>query len=652
MEKLKILIIDKDKDFIEKIKTVLGNEFLEDYTLEQITESADENGNLGEYVYDIIFKSVYSENIIEHSLKLSQNVPFIFFAADKEKLDEIKLMKRSCLLKSTLKREELLNSLIAVLATRKTQFDKNFLREVIYKTVMDDMDDGIMIVDKGLNPIVVNNSAKKYLGATASLNPKITFDSKTGYFISEEDGETIIEEEKHPLALALQGIPTDGKVVLCKHNQTNTGYWLTVNCRPLREGSRKVFGAILILKDFTKKKLKDIELNEKMVQLELEGDKLQSILESMKDGVVMVDQEGKTILFNSAAKTLLGPHVNKMMLAKDPWNEFIIYEEDEATPFNPDYLPAKQVLAGNIVEEINFYINHVASPQGYYLSLAGRPLLGHNSNIINGAVIVVNDRTKERMQIMNERIMVEKIKSGYDKLKILDEEKNALMAIVQHDLVNPIGAIQGITELYLEEKFNFEDGESFISAIFSASKELSKMVKDMLSESRIRSQVESKSYSKVDFSNILSRSRPVLLALALGKKISLKIDVPENLPSVNGDEVSLARVIENLGTNSIKFTPENGEIKISLSSSEDKKVLILSISDTGVGMSQEQIDKIFAGGTTMGTAGEKGTGLGMAFVKRMMDSHGGSIKIESELGKGTTYLLHFPVIDNNSKEAA
>jgi signal transduction histidine kinase len=126
------------------------------------------------------------------------------------------------------------------------------------------------------------------------------------------------------------------------------------------------------------------------------------------------------------------------------------------------------------------------------------------------------------------------------------------------------------------------------------------------------------------------------------KKIRLTKNIEEDF-LVFADSNMLNTIIRNLVSNSIKFTPQNGEINISVYKENNKT--ILTISDTGIGISKENQEKLFNFGTnysTLGTNNEKGTGLGLILVFEFIQKHNGDIKIDSEIGKGTKFIITIP----------
>ena len=300
MQKTKILIIDKSEEFFNKVVEIFNQYGKEEFDLEHVLEVVDENGDIASYKYDILFKSIYPETVLEHTLKLSQSTPSIFFVEDSDNVKDISGLKRKYFIKGEIEGEELIKTVKEQLAGHQKVFSRNFIKDVIFNITMDETLEGIWIVDLKFNTVLANKAARNYLGPLVD-HPRMTFDAEKGFFICEEDSETIIEEENHPIKLVLSGGKVENKIIMVKHSDTTTGNWLEINVRPLRDYKRQVFAAVMTINDFTKRKLKDIEIKNRIIAMDLEREKFELVLATMRDGVVLIDSEGKTLLCNEAA---------------------------------------------------------------------------------------------------------------------------------------------------------------------------------------------------------------------------------------------------------------------------------------------------------------------------------------------------------------
>jgi len=230
-------------------------------------------------------------------------------------------------------------------------------------------------------------------------------------------------------------------------------------------------------------------------------------------------------------------------------------------------------------------------------------------------------------------------------LKEMNASKDKLFSIIAHDLRSPFHALLGISELLATEidEFSKEEITKFAAEMNNSLKNQFKLLENLLEWSRL--QTGRMQYAPVTC-NLLEKVNEVtslLLGNALKKNITVASSVsPEIFALV--DTNMLQSILQNLLANAIKFTRPGGNIEVS-ALSIDEKMISISVKDTGVGISPNSLHKIFRTDstvTTPGTENEKGTGLGLLLCKEMIERHGGTISVESELEKGTTFFFTLP----------
>lgn len=252
----------------------------------------------------------------------------------------------------------------------------------------------------------------------------------------------------------------------------------------------------------------------------------------------------------------------------------------------------------------------------------------------------------------NRRVIRENRRTSLDMLKLVEMKKeeaehmanvkSAFLANMSHEIRTPINAVLGMNELILREA-NQKDVLDYAYNIELAGKALLSIVNDILDISKIESgktELVSGEYNvAASIYNFIEMSR----ARAEKKGILLKVDIAENLPSkMYGDEMRLKQIYTNILNNAIKYT-ENGEITLTLTGEEigdDKIFTKATISDTGIGIREEDLDKIFDAFQRVDEEKNQkieGTGLGMSITKQLVELMGGKIYVESEYGKGSTF---------------
>ncbi len=236
-------------------------------------------------------------------------------------------------------------------------------------------------------------------------------------------------------------------------------------------------------------------------------------------------------------------------------------------------------------------------------------------------------------------------KSTQNLLK-LNETKDRFITIVSHDLRTPFSSILGFTDLLLNDDTLTEaERNQYVKYIKESSEAMLQLVNSLLDWTRLQTGRIRFEPERITAYEIILRSIHSLEGTALQKKITLTSTVPENI-FVYVDRSLIGQVFNNLISNAIKFTNENGSITITASPSSLSRFYEFSVKDTGVGIAPGDAKKLFGLDTkftTEGTAGEKGTGLGLSLVKEIIEKHGGTIRVESEPGVGTNFIFTLPV---------
>lgn len=237
-----------------------------------------------------------------------------------------------------------------------------------------------------------------------------------------------------------------------------------------------------------------------------------------------------------------------------------------------------------------------------------------------------------------------------DELHDLNAEKDKFLSIIAHDLKNPISSFKMTTNMLTSyyDELSEQERRELILLLNESSENISSLLANLLEWSRSKRGKIVFSPVQSDLYSIVSMTIDLLSPLAEAKQISLVNTLSKDFQTVL-DTNLITIVVRNLVSNAIKFTNEKGSITISAARREDDSTTI-SISDNGVGMNDEIKNKLFRideSVSTLGTSGEKGTGLGLILCKEFVELHNGSINVESEVGKGTTFKITLPKISEN-----
>ena len=346
-------------------------------------------------------------------------------------------------------------------------------------------------------------------------------------------------------------------------------------------------------------------------QLTLERNKLESVLMSIANGVVVCDNNDNVVLVNSHAKTLL--ELEEGQLINTPIQKYIDTEGNYC--FKDKIEEYKLNKTKNIIFSISIdkkIIKSIISP------------MHTKSGEYVGYIIVLIDVTKD----------VE-----------MDQLRSHFISNVSHELRTPVTVLRSyIDTLYtMGNEFDYETQREFIGTLNNEIIRLNTMVNDILDFSRLDSDVElEKTYNKLDI--IVENCVKHIQILADGKNIKIEINKETDVPEILFNYDGIERAVRNLLSNAIKYSPDNSKITVRLFC--DSKNICLSVTDEGCGIAQEHLKKIFDRFYRVenDTHTIKGTGLGLHLVKTTIEKHHkGKILVASELGKGSTFTFMLPV---------
>jgi signal transduction histidine kinase len=252
--------------------------------------------------------------------------------------------------------------------------------------------------------------------------------------------------------------------------------------------------------------------------------------------------------------------------------------------------------------------------------------------------------SQSAVAIQNARLFQE-IEDKSRQLQIASKHKSQFLANMSHELRTPLNAILGYTELIVDNVYGEvpEKIREVLERIEKSGRHLLGLINDVLDLSKMEAGQLSLSLADYSMKEVVQTVYSSVESLAAEKQLVLKVDLPPDLPVGRGDERRISQVLLNLLGNAIKFT-EEGEVRLQVTSSDG--AFLLSVSDTGPGISKEDQSTIFeefqqADPSSTKTKG--GTGLGLSIARRIVELHGGRIWVASSLGQGSTFSFALPV---------
>jgi PAS domain S-box-containing protein len=243
----------------------------------------------------------------------------------------------------------------------------------------------------------------------------------------------------------------------------------------------------------------------------------------------------------------------------------------------------------------------------------------------------------------------EELKESAENLKKLNEAKDRFLSIISHDLRTPFSSILGFTDLLLtDETLSEEEKKQYVHYIQDSSKSMLALVNSLLDWTRLQTGRIKFEPEKLNARKLTEETISSTAGTALQKEVEV-----ENLidPSfyIFVDKNLAQQVFGNLISNAVKFTRKGDKITISAGPSKGSRFLEFSVKDTGKGIKEENLPKLFnidTKFTSEGTAGEKGSGLGLSLVKEIVEKHGGAVSARSQYGKGSEFIITLPIASN------
>ncbi|MBM4055089.1 MAG: cell wall metabolism sensor histidine kinase WalK [Planctomycetes bacterium] len=336
--------------------------------------------------------------------------------------------------------------------------------------------------------------------------------------------------------------------------------------------------------------------------------RLSSIINTMNDAIVAVDLQERIILINTAAKVLFG--VTEISPGRDFLWERIRNETLQSL--------IKHVIKINAgaAAEIEF-----TSPKKKLIKTQFS-LLQKDSNTV-GILIVFHDITD---------------------LRKLENTRKEFVANVSHELRTPLTSIRGYVETLLE---NYAKGDEYtlkcLNVIMKHTQRLDNLIKDILDLSKLETNELKIEFHEINVYECTGDMLHTYREHCAEKNQTFRLNISQNLPSIESNEYLFRQLLTNLVDNAIKYTHKGGDIGLSIDTVNE--TIRIEVSDTGIGIPQEHIPRIFERFYRVDPARSRevgGTGLGLSIVKHIVNLHNGSITLNSAVGKGSTFTITLP----------
>jgi signal transduction histidine kinase len=360
---------------------------------------------------------------------------------------------------------------------------------------------------------------------------------------------------------------------------------------------------------------------------------LRSILDSVPNGVVVSNAEGKLLAFNPAAQEISG------RAPMDPSSEQSIeyhgaFLPDGVTPFPLDAQPMALALEGISVDDVEMVLRNEKLGRMVHIRISGRPIRDPSGAIFAG-VVAFSDITAFRQAEEKIRELNASLDRRVAELQVANKELEAFSYSVSHDLRAPLRAIDGFSHALLEDYTDRLDdsGKDYLQRVRGATQRMAQLIDALLSLSRIaRAQMR---FASVDLSSIAREIAADLQANDPSRNVTFHIETPV---TASGDPQLLRIVLDNLFRNAWKFTAKNPTAAIEFGITQQDGVTVYFVRDDGVGFDMNHASKLFGAFQRLHGRGEfEGTGIGLATVARIIHRHGGQIWADAAPERGAAF---------------
>ena len=474
-------------------------------------------------------------------------------------------------------------------------------------------------------------------GLVTLLNP--IAEQLTGWTQSEAVGRPsdevfhiINQETRQAAAIPIEGTLAKGIIQgLANHtllvSRSGREYAIADSCAPIRDRAGLVIGAVLVFRDVT----------EEYAAREYS----ESIINTVREPLISLDQDLRVVsvsrsfyeVFKVKPEETLGQLIYD--LGNKQWD-----------------IPKLRELLETILPQKASFDNYVVEHD--FATIGRRIMLLNARQIQRGAekeriiLLAIEDIT-ERREIENG------LKKAHSELNELATElkraalaKSEFLANMSHELRTPLNSINGFSEVLYDETFGKlnEKQKKYVNNVLTSGKHLLLLINQILDMAKVEAGKMTLSSTSISSKTLLNEITHLIADMVSKKRLRMSLDIAEDLPDIEADELKVREILYNLLSNAVKFTPEGGDLGIRATSSASAVEIV--VWDTGIGIAGENLVKVFEGFFRVDTPYSRvteGTGLGLPLSRKLVELHGGELFVESAgLNKGTSVRFTLPII--------
>jgi PAS domain S-box-containing protein len=510
------------------------------------------------------------------------------------------------------------------------------------KLILDSMGEGLIAADREGNFLLWNDAANQIMGRGAADIP--TEEWTPHYQVFLPDGITPCPIHGLPLVRALQGESVQMQLIV-QSPETAPGRFIEVTARPLNDARGSLCGGVAVLHDITERKRSEAELARHAEELahsrqalETQTLMLESVLDSMAEGLVAADEHGKFLIWNRAAQSIVG--YGPADLRTPEWSaHYGQYLPDGITPLPAEENPLARAIRGEACTT-EIFLRNPKVAGGVWIEASASPLRD-TDGVVRGGVVAFRDITQRRadereIRKLNDELEI-RVVERTAQLEAANKELEAFSYSVSHDLRAPLRAVDGFSQAVLEDFGSQlpDEGHRQLQTIRKGAQRMGELIDDLLRFSQLGRQPLHK--KPVEIAKLV---RAVLADFSTQQEErQIKICLGD-LPSCQCDPALLRQVWVNLISNALKYTSKREQAVVEIGCIQQNGENVYFVRDNGAGFDMRYADKLFGVFQRLHLVDEyEGTGVGLAIVHQVTKRHGGRVWAEAEVDRGATFYF-------------
>jgi|WetSurMetagenome_2_1015567.scaffolds.fasta_scaffold04044_3 two-component system, cell cycle sensor histidine kinase PleC len=515
------------------------------------------------------------------------------------------------------------------------------IREDYFRNIFDTVREGIIILDENMRVLSANRSFFHIFKVdTANTIGSLLYDLGNGQW------------DIPYLRVLLEDILPKNDTVddyQIEHNFESIGRkTMLLNACKIREKKTDQPIILLAIEDITERK--EIEKGLEKTRKELEVTKIsedeareyaESIIDTVREPLIALDQDLRVVtasrsfyeVFKVNPKETVGQLIYD--LGNKQWNISRLRELLETI------LPQKTTFD-------NYEVEHKFAAIGRRIMLLNARQIQRGVGKERIILLAIEDITERKEIEKGLETAHEELKELAAELKRAARVKSEFLANMSHELRTPLNSINGFSEVLYDETFGplNEKQKKYVNNVLTSGKHLLLLINQILDMAKVEAGKMKLALSSLPMKSLLNEISLLVTDMAGKKKLQILVEIAEDLPNIEADELKVKEIIYNLLSNAVKFTPKGGKLGIRAKKADSGIEVV--VWDTGVGIASENMGKIFEGFFRVDTPYSQvteGTGLGLPLSRKLVELHGGKLSVESEgLNKGALVRFTLPII--------